>query len=140
MKKLLSILIAIALCGCASHSPTSGPTAGTIKTLLIQPYPTNVYSGALPCGGTTLSIKYSKTIANGWGWAPVVTNVIIQAQVWQQPTMPIQYFGSSGDSGCGIGAVNIPKPPYSAFYEFAVGFNSGQQTTNLPVALFGFTQ
>ena len=84
-------------------------------------------------------IIYSKTIAQGWGWAPSTnTTTFTAADGSGRTDTKITYMGEYGDTGCNQTTVTIPNPPYSPVYRFTIYFPTNVPTTNYPIILTGF--
>ena len=85
-------------------------------------------------------ISYTRTISQGWGWAPATnsTTVFIAADGGGRTDTKIVYAGKNGDTGCGQTMVVIPDPPYSPRYRFAIYFPNNVPATNYPIILTGF--
>ncbi len=107
--------------------------------------PITVFGGPIAGGGTQGScpgnyagyVNYTKTISQGWGWAPVGT-VHTAADGSGRTDTKIVYGGLSYDSGCNQTCVTIPHPPISAKYRFSIYFPNNVPTTNYPIVLTGF--
>jgi hypothetical protein len=86
------------------------------------------------------SITYSKTISQGWGWAPATnsTTIFTAADGGGRTDTKIVYGGKYGDSGCDESTVTIPNPPFSPKYRFVIYFPNNVPTTNYPIILTGF--
>jgi hypothetical protein len=85
-------------------------------------------------------INYTKTVAQGWGWAPATntTTIFTAADGGGRTDTSIVYGGRNFDSGCNQTSVTIPNPPYSPSYRFSIYFPSNVPTTNYPIILNGF--
>ena len=84
-------------------------------------------------------VIYSKTISQGWGWAPTSGATTLTASDGSGRTdTKIVYNGAYGDSGCNQTTVTIPYPPPSPVYRFAIYFPNNVPTTNYPITLTGF--
>lgn len=94
-------------------------------------------------GGYEGYANYTKTIVNGWGWAPDTNNfTVFTATDTNRTTTKIQYLGRLGDIGCNQTTVTIQNPPASNKYRFTVFFTSTNDipaTTNYPLVLHNFT-
>jgi hypothetical protein len=91
-----------------------------------------------PCPGRYAGyVNYTKTISQGWGWAPAGT-VHKAADGSGRMDTKIVYVGISYDSGCHQTSVTIPNPPISAKYRFSIYFPNNVPTTNYPIVLTGF--
>lgn len=85
-------------------------------------------------------IIYTKTISQGWGWAPATntTTVFTASDGGGRTDTSVVYGGINGDYGCGQTTVTIPNPPYSPVYRFTIYFPNNVPTTNYPIILTGF--
>jgi hypothetical protein len=84
-------------------------------------------------------VIYSKTIAQGWGWAPLTnTTVFTAADGGGRSDTKVTYMGVYGDTGCNQTTVTIPNPPPSPVYRFTIYFPTNVPTTNYPIILTGF--
>ena len=84
-------------------------------------------------------VSYTKTISQGWGWAPSTNATIFTAADGSGRTdTTVVYAGKYGDTGCNQTIVTIPNPPPSPKYRFAIYFPSNVPTTNYPIILTGF--
>lgn len=85
-------------------------------------------------------INYTKTISQGWGWAPSTntTTVFTAADGGGRTDTKIIYLGKYGDTGCDETPVTIPNPPPSPRYRFTIFFPNNVPTTNYPIILTGF--
>ena len=107
--------------------------SGTPKT-------SNGTQGTCP-GSYAGYVIYTKTISQGWGWAPISGATTLTASDGGGRTdTRIVYNGAYGDSGCNQTTVTIPYPAYSPVYRFAIYFPNNVPTTNYPIVLNGFNQ
>jgi hypothetical protein len=85
-------------------------------------------------------INYTKTIANGWGWAPDTSNgnTTFIASDTNRPNTKIQYGGMYGDNGCGQTGIAVPSPAISPVYRFTIYFTNNVPTNAYPITLDGF--
>jgi hypothetical protein len=92
------------------------------------------------CPGTYAGyVIYTKTVSQGWGWAPISGASPLTASDGSGRTdTKVVYNGMYGDSGCGQTTVTIPYPPPSPSYRFAIYFPNNVPTTNYPIVLTGF--
>jgi len=124
-------------------STTTATAAGLPASGPITVYGTpRVSSGTKgTCPGTYAGyINYTKTISQGWGWAPAInsTTVFTAADGGGRTDTKIMYGGLYGDTGCGQITVTIPNPPFSPVYRFTIYFPNNVPTTNYPIILTGF--
>lgn len=96
-------------------------------------------SGSCP-GAYIGYVSYTKTIQNGWGWAPDTTNgnTIFTATDTNRSNTKVVYLGEFGDGGCNQTSVTVPNPPGSPVYEFAIYFTNNVPTNAYPITLSGF--
>jgi hypothetical protein len=92
------------------------------------------------CPGTYAGyVNYTKTVAQGWGWAPSTnTTVHTAADGAGRTDTKIVYGGRSGDSACGQTTVTIPDPTFSTKYRFSIYFTNNVPTNAYPITLTGF--
>ncbi len=92
------------------------------------------------CPGTYAGyVIYTKTVSQGWGWAPISgASPLTVSDGSGRTDTKVVYNGMYGDSGCGQTTVTIPYPPYSPAYRFAIYFPNSVPTTNYPIVLTGF--
>lgn len=84
-------------------------------------------------------VNYTKTVSQGWGWAPSTNTTIHTATDGAGRTdTKIQYLGRSGDNGCGQTTVTIPDPTFSTKYRFTIFFTNNVPTNAYPITLSGF--
>ena len=123
--------------------PTRAASLNVVVPNLGQPV---VVFGAPIAGGGTQGtcpgkyagyVNYTKTISQGWGWAPSGT-VHTAADGGGRTDTKIVYLGLSYDSGCHQTSVTIPNPPISTNYRFTIYFPNNVPTTNYPIVLTGF--
>jgi hypothetical protein len=85
-------------------------------------------------------INYTKTIANGWGWAPDTSNgnTIFTAADTNRMDTKIEYGGEYGDNACNQTSVTVPNPAMSPVYRFAIFFTNNVPTNAYAITLDGF--
>jgi hypothetical protein len=83
-------------------------------------------------------VIYTKTVAEGWGWAPSTNTTVYTASDSTRTNTKVEFVGNYGDSGCAKTSVTIPNPPYSTVYRFAIYFTNNVPSTNYPITLVGF--
>lgn len=93
--------------------------------------------GACP-GAYAGYVNYTKTVSQGWGWAPDTATTIHTARDNTRSDTKVTYYGKNGDTGCGQTAVTVPHPPPSAKYRFAIYFPNNVPTGPYPITLSGF--
>ena len=125
--------------------PTRAASLNVVTASLPGGGPITVYGAPYFGGGSQGScpgpyagyVNYTKTISQGWGWAPAGT-VHTAADGGGRTDTKIVYVGISYDSGCHQTSVTIPHPPISAKYRFSIYFPNNVPTTNYPIVLTGF--
>jgi len=125
--------------------PTRAASLNVVTVSLTGGGPITVYGLPTVGGGTQGTcpgryagyVNYTKTISQGWGWAPTGT-VHTAADGSGRSDTKIVYVGISYDSGCNQTSVTIPHPPISAKYRFSIYFPNNVPTTNYPIVLTGF--
>jgi hypothetical protein len=86
-------------------------------------------------------VIYTKTLSQGWGWAPSAnTTVHTAADTTGRQDTKVTYTGKSGDSGCNQTTVAVPDPTTSTKYRFAIYFPNNVPTNAYPITLTGFDQ
>jgi len=85
-------------------------------------------------------ISYTRTVAQGWGWAPDTnsTTIFTAADGGGRTNTLVVYSGKNGDTGCGQTSVAVPNLPPSPKYRFTIYFSNNVPTTNYPIILMGF--
>jgi len=107
-------------------------------TVFATPVTSSGSNGVCP-GSYVGYVYYTKTVANGWGWAPATnTTVFTAADGGGRSDTKIVFLGKSNDTGCNQTTVMAPNPPSSTKYRFYIYFPSNVPTTNYPVVLTGF--
>jgi hypothetical protein len=123
----------------ASMSPACLPGGGPI-IVFGTPLLGGGKQGSCP-GPYTGCVGYTKTISQGWGWAPITgATVLTAADGSGRTNTKVQYCGAYGDNGCGQTTVTIPYPPFSPVYEFGIYFTNNVPTNAYPIVLTGFNQ
>jgi hypothetical protein len=83
-------------------------------------------------------VNYTKTVAEGWGWAPSTNTTVYTASDNTRTNTKVEYAGNYGDIGCAKTNVTIPYPPDSTAYRFTIYFTNAVPSTNYPITLVGF--
>jgi hypothetical protein len=85
-------------------------------------------------------VNYTKTIANGWGWAPDTSNsnTVFTASDTNRPDTKIEYGGKYGDNACNQTSVTVPYPAISPAYRFTIYFTNNVPTNAYAITLSGF--
>ena len=121
-----------------SGAMAAGMPAGGPIVVFGAPYAGSGSQGSCP-GPYAGYVSYTKTISQGWGWAPISGATVLTATDTNRTNTKIQYFGAYGDSGCAQTTVTIPYPPFSPVYRFGIYFTNNVPTsTNYPIVLTGF--
>jgi hypothetical protein len=127
--------------------PTRAASLDVMTPLNYVGQPICVYGAPIAGGGTIGTcpgkfigyVNYTKTISQGWGWAPSTNTTIFTASDGGGRTdTKIGYTGKYGDTGCNQTMVTIPNPPPSPSYRFTIYFPKNVPTTNYPIDLTGF--
>jgi len=128
----------IALAGCTTQKSASNVELGPPITVFGAPVASGGTQGTCP-GAYAGYVIYTKTIAQGWGWAPSTnTTTFTAADGGGRTNTKVVYNGKNFDSGCALTNVTIPNPPPSPKYRFAIYFPNNVPTTNYPIILTGF--
>jgi hypothetical protein len=85
-------------------------------------------------------VNFTKTISQGWGWAPATntTTIFTASDGGGRTDTKIAYMGIYGDTGCNQTTVTIPNPPFSPSYRFTIYFPNNVPTANYSISLSGF--
>ena len=84
-------------------------------------------------------VNYTKTISQGWGWAPDTnTTSTFTATDTNRTNTKIEYVGKYGDVGCNNTTVTVPSPPISTVYRFTIFFTNNVPTNAYSITLDGF--
>jgi hypothetical protein len=85
-------------------------------------------------------INYTKTIANGWGWAPDTSNsnTVFTASDTNRADTKIQFVGKYGDNACNQTSVTVSYPAMSPVYRFTIYFTNNVPTNAYAITLDGF--
>jgi hypothetical protein len=94
-------------------------------------------SGSCP-GAYAGYVNYTKSAAQGWGWAPSTNTSVHTATDTTRSDTKVQYLGKSSDKGCSQTTVSIPNPPYSTKYRFTIYFTNNVPTNAYSITLSGF--
>ncbi len=92
------------------------------------------------CPGTYSGyVNYTKSVSQGWGWAPSTnTSTHTAADGTGRTDTKVQYGGKYGDTGCDQTIVTIPDPTVSPKYRFTIFFTNNVPTNAYPIILSGF--
>jgi hypothetical protein len=111
---------------------------GTI-TVFGAPICNSGSSGSCP-GAYSGYVLFSRTLSQGWGWAPTAGATTLTVADMNRSDTKVQSSGKSGDVYCGLSTLDIPVPAYSPKYRFTIFFPPGVQvpTNAYPITLTGF--
>jgi hypothetical protein len=122
------------------YTNSTDPQTG-VDPVVIYGAPIYSSGGSGSCPGPYAGyVNYTKTVSNGWGWAPDTTNgntSFIASDTNRRDTK-IQYFGKYGDSGCDQSGVAVPSPSMSPVYRFTIYFTNNVPTNAYAITLDGF--
>lgn len=93
-------------------------------------------NGTCP-GGFIGYATYTKSPAEGWGWAP--TNTVHTVTDTNRTDTKVQFKGMFGDNGCNQTTVTLPNPAVSPKYQFTVYFTNNVPTNSYTIELKGFS-
>jgi hypothetical protein len=129
----------------AASAATSGAIAASLPgggpiIVFGTPYPGSGSQGSCP-GPYVGYAAYTKTLSQGWGWAPITGATTVSAADGSGRTdTKVEYIGAYGDSGCAQTTVTIPTPTFSPVYRFTIYFTNNVPTNAYPITLTGFNQ
>ena len=83
-------------------------------------------------------VNFTRTVSQGWGWAPSTNTTIHTASDATRTDTKVQYVGKYGDVGCNQTSVTIPHPTSSPKYRFTIFFPNNVPTNAYPITLTGF--
>jgi hypothetical protein len=84
-------------------------------------------------------VNYTKTVAQGWGWAPSADTTTHTATDCTRTDTKVQYLGKNGDKDCDQTTIAVPDPTASPKYRFTIYFVNNVPATNAyPITLEGF--
>lgn len=112
-----------------------GQTAFADVTIYATATVSSGSNGVCP-GGYVGYVSYTKTTAQGWGWAP--TNTVHTATDTNRTDTKVEFEGKLGDAGCNQTTVTVPHPTTSTKYRFKVYFPNNVPTNSYPLVLQGF--
>ncbi len=110
--------------------------AGSV-TVWATPVTSSGTNGTCP-GAYIGYVNYTKTVAQGWGWAPSTNTTIHTATDINRVDTKVQYSGKRLDSGCDQTTVAVPDPTYSTKYRFTIYFTNNVPTNSYSITLDGF--
>lgn len=114
--------------------------AGTVADPVVV-FTTPVVSGGSSgsCPGPYAGyVNYTKTVAQGWGWAPATNTTVHTATDTNRSNTKVFYVGKNFDSGCNQTSVTVPHPPVSTKYRFTIYFTNNVPTGPYSIVLDGF--
>jgi len=117
----------------------SGVLGGGPITVFGTPILGGGSQGSCP-GPYTGVVAYTKTVSQGWGWAPISGATVLTATDTNRTDTKVQYCGAYGDNGCAQTTVTIPYPPYSPVYRFTIYFTNNVPTNAYSIVLTGFNR
>lgn len=111
-------------------------SGGTI-TVFGAPVSSGGSSGTCP-GSYAGYVNYTKTVAQGWGWAPTSGVTTHTATDTNRSDTKVYYTGKYGDTGCAQTTVTVPHPTTSPKYRFTIYFPDNVPTNSYGLTLDGF--
>jgi hypothetical protein len=106
-------------------------------TIYTTPVTSSGSSGTCPGAYAGYAI-YTKSVANGWGWAPTSGATVHTASDTTRSDTKVTYSGRYGDAGCAQTTVTVPHPTSSPKYRFTIYFPNNVPTGTYPLTLSGF--
>ena len=128
-----TVLPLIAACGLLLGAGIHAAFAGF--TIAVTPVVSSGSNGVCPSAYAGYA-SYTKTVAQGWGWAP--TNTVHMATDTNRSDTKVEFIGKLGDTGCNQTAVTVPHPTTSTKYQFKVYFPNNVPTNSYKLTLSGF--
>jgi hypothetical protein len=115
--------------------------SGGVITVFGAPVVSSGNSSGCP-GPYSGFVNYTKTVSQGWGWAPSTNTTVFIVTDTNRMDTKVQVMGKSGDIYCNQSSDTIPNPPYSSKYRFTVYFPPNTQipTNAYAITLTGFDQ
>jgi hypothetical protein len=115
-------------------------TADSGGDLVVYALPMLATGSSGACPGRYIGYaNYTKTVAQGWGWAPSTNTTVHTASDGSgRADTKVQYIGRFGDAGCSPVSVTVPNPPPSAAYRFTIYFTNNVPTNAYPLTFAGF--
>jgi hypothetical protein len=136
MKQFIAQLLAGAMLAGLAVLVWGGTQSGFAAiTISAVPVSSSGSNGVCP-GGYAGYASYTKTTAQGWGWAP--TNTVHTATDTNRSDTKVEFLGKLNDTGCNQTSVTVPHPTTSTKYRFTVYFPSNVPTNSYPLVLEGF--
>lgn len=115
---------------------TLSASSGTVR-VFAAPVLAGGNSGSCP-GAYAGYVSYTKTVSQGWGWAPTAGTALHTATDDNRTDTKVQYLGKSGDLGCNQTSVPVPHPTASLKYRFTIYFPNNVPTNAYAITLSGF--
>jgi hypothetical protein len=106
-------------------------------TLWATPVSSSGTKGSCP-GSYIGYVNYTKTVAQGWGWAPTSGTNIHTATDTTRTNTKVEYNGKNLDIGCNQTSVAVPDPTFSTKYRFTIYFTNNVPTNSYSITLDGF--
>lgn len=106
-------------------------------TVWATPVTSSGTKGSCP-GSYAGYVNYTKTVAQGWGWAPSSGTTNHTAADMNRTDTKVEYGGKLGDVGCNQTTVSVPHPTYSTKYRFTIYFPNNVPTNSYSITLDGF--
>jgi hypothetical protein len=145
----------------SASTPTSGSTPSTktmststssstmtMSTDMGSGGPITVFGSPVVSGGGSGTcpgkyagyVNFTKSAANGWGWAPSTNTNVHTATDTNRVDTKVQALGDYGDSFCNQTTATVPSPSMSPVYRFTIYFptNTAVPTNAYPITLSGF--
>jgi hypothetical protein len=122
------------------YTSSIDPQTGVDPIVVFGP-PVLASGGTGTCPGHYAGyVNYTKSVTNGWGWAPDTNNgnTIFTASDTNRTNTKIEYVGEFGNNGCNQATVTIPNPPISPVFRFSIYFTNNVPTNAYPITLGGF--
>jgi hypothetical protein len=139
--------VALYSCNVSKGTQVVPTRAASLNVLTVSPSDTiTVYGTPLASGGSQGTcpgpyagyVTYTKTVSQGWGWAPSSSPPHTASDGGGRTDTKVQYGGSYGDSGCNQTTVTLPNSPPSPKYRFAIYFPNNVPSGSYPIILTGF--
>jgi Immunoglobulin domain len=122
------------------YTSSTDPQTG-VDPIIVFGFPLFGSGAQNSCPGPfTGYINYTKTIQQGWGWAPDTSNgnTVFTASDTNRTNTKIQYVGGYGDNGCNQTTTTVVNPPMSPVYRFTIYFTNNVPTNAYAITLSGF--
>jgi hypothetical protein len=112
-----------------------------VDPIVVFGFPVSGGGSSGTCPGSYVGyVNYTKSVTNGWGWAPDTSNgnTSFTATDTNRTNTKILYGGAYGDGGCNQTTVTVPNPPISPVYRFSIYFTNNVPTNAYAITLGGF--